>query len=169
MFCSGCGRALAPGESICPQCGRPAVPPISPVPNLQFQLANYAGRIKALSIVWFVYGGLSLAMGILGIFFAETFLNSPWMHSPWGHQPWRPEMMVPALLHFAWVFLLLRSGLAFVAGWGLMEQTSWGRIVAIVAAFLSLLRIPIGTALGIWTLVTLLGYRNTTLYDQLQR
>jgi len=25
----------------------------------------------------------------------------------------------------------------------------------------------IGTALGIWTLVTLLGYRNTTLYDQL--
>jgi hypothetical protein len=40
-------------------------------------------------------------------------------------------------------------------------------VVAIVAAFFSLIRIPIGTALGIWTLVTLLGYRNTTLYDQL--
>ena len=35
------------------------------------------------------------------------------------------------------------------------------------AAFLSILKIPIGTALAIWTLVTLLGYRNTTLYDQL--
>jgi len=29
------------------------------------------------------------------------------------------------------------------------------------------LRFPLGTVLGIWTLVLLLGYRNTTLYDQL--
>jgi hypothetical protein len=49
-----------------------------------------------------------------------------------------------------------------------MERTDWGRIVAIVAAFLILLKFPFGTALGIWTLVTLLGYRNTTLYQQLQ-
>jgi hypothetical protein len=40
--------------------------------------------------------------------------------------------------------------------------------VAIVAAFLSLLKFPFGTALGIWTLVMLLGYRNTTLYQTLQ-
>jgi hypothetical protein len=62
---------------------------------------------------------------------------------------------------------VLRSGLALAAGWGLMERAQWGRIVAIIAAFLCLLKVPIGTALGIWTLVTLLGYRNTTLYDQL--
>jgi hypothetical protein len=30
------------------------------------------------------------------------------------------------------------------------------------------LKFPIGTALGIWSLVVLLGYRNTTLYEQLQ-
>jgi hypothetical protein len=48
-----------------------------------------------------------------------------------------------------------------------MERTQWGRIVASVAAFLIILKIPFGTALGIWTLVVLLGYRNTTLYDQL--
>jgi hypothetical protein len=39
--------------------------------------------------------------------------------------------------------------------------------VAIVAAFLILLHFPIGTALAIWTLVVLMGYRNATLYDQL--
>jgi hypothetical protein len=49
-----------------------------------------------------------------------------------------------------------------------MERAEWGRIVAIVASFLFLLKIPVGTALGIWTLVTLLGYRNTSLYEQLQ-
>jgi hypothetical protein len=37
-----------------------------------------------------------------------------------------------------------------------------------VAAFLNLFKfVPIGTALGIWTLVVLMGYRNQTLYEQL--
>lgn len=39
--------------------------------------------------------------------------------------------------------------------------------MAIIVAFLSLLKFPLGTALGIWTLVVLMGYRNATLYDQL--
>jgi len=170
MFCSGCGQALVPGQAVCPQCGRPVAPPVPPVPNMEFQLQSYAGRIKALSIVWFVYGGLSLALGIMGLTFASALLNGafgPWMHGPWGHGPWGPGMMGPAILHFAWVMVVVRSGLALAAGWGLMERAPWGRVVAIVAAFLSLIKIPIGTALGIWTLVTLLGYRNSTLYNQL--
>ena len=48
-----------------------------------------------------------------------------------------------------------------------MQHAPWGRGVAIVAGFLTLLKFPFGTALGIWTLVTLMGYRNATLYDQL--
>lgn len=172
MFCSGCGQAMTPGQTVCPQCGRPLAPPVPPVPNLEFQLNNYAGRIKALSVVWFVYGGLSLVLGIIGLTFANAFFAhqfGPWGHGPWGPGPeqWGPEWFWPAILRFGWAMVLLRSGLAFVAGWGLMERAAWGRIVAIVASFLFLLKIPIGTALGIWTLVTLLGYRNSTLYEQL--
>jgi hypothetical protein len=70
-------------------------------------------------------------------------------------------------LNFAWDILLLRSGLALAAGLGLLERAPWGRIVAIVAAFLSLLKFPFGTAIGIWTLVVLMGYRNSSLYEQL--
>jgi hypothetical protein len=73
----------------------------------------------------------------------------------------------PALLQFVWIFLVLRAALAIAAGWGLMEHTQWGRMVAIIAAIFSLLKFPFGTALGIWTLVVLLGYRNSSLYDQL--
>ncbi|MFZ0747380.1 MAG: hypothetical protein WAM85_23455 [Terracidiphilus sp.] len=170
MFCSGCGQALTPGQQVCPQCGRPLAPPVPPVPNLDFQLNNYAGRIKALSIVWFVYGGLSLVLGFAGLAFANAFFHGdfgPWAHGPWSHNPWGPEFFGPAILRFAWILLLARSGLALAAAWGLMERAPWGRVVAIVAAFVCLLKIPIGTALGIWTLVTLLGYRNTTLYDHL--
>jgi hypothetical protein len=89
------------------------------------------------------------------------------MQGPWANGPMPPMGFMPAILHFAWVFLVLRAALALAAGWGLMERAPWGRIVAIVAAFLSLLRFPFGTALGIWTLVVLLGYRNSTLYEQL--
>lgn len=171
MFCSGCGQALAAGQPVCPQCGRPvAAPPPPAVPNLAFEVANYANRVRALSTVWFIYGGLSLALGIVGLAFANSFLNGGgfWMHGPWAHGNFPfGTGFGSAIIHFAWVMVVLRSGLALVAGWGLMERAPWGRVVAIVAAFLSILKIPLGTALAIWTLVTLLGYRNTSLYDQL--
>lgn len=170
MFCSGCGQALAQGQPVCPHCGRPTVatpPPM--VPNLGFEVATYANRIRALSTVWFIYGGLSLLLGIAGLAFANSFLNGGgfWMRGPWhGNFPMGPGF-ASGILHFAWIMVILRSGLAFAAGWGLMERAPWGRVVAIVAAFLSILKIPFGTALAIWTLVSLLGYRNTTLYDRL--
>lgn len=177
MYCSGCGQPLTPGQQFCAQCGRAAAqvpPPTAPgpqIPNIAFELANYSTRVRALSTVWFIYGGLVLVTGLVGLTFASSFLNGglgPWMRGPWAHGgfPFGPGFG-PAILHFAWVMVILRAALAFVAGWGLMERAPWGRVVAIVAAFLSILKIPIGTALAIWTLVTLLGYRNTTLYDQL--
>jgi hypothetical protein len=170
MFCSGCGQALQPEQGFCPQCGRPAAPPVPPVPGIEFELQNYAGKIKALGVVWLIYAAFSLLTGIVGLAFANAFLSGrfgPWMQGPWAHNPMPPMWFMPAILHFAWVFLVLRAGLALAAGWGLMERAQWGRIVAIVAAILSLIKFPFGTALGIWTLVVLLGYRNTTLYDQL--
>jgi hypothetical protein len=170
MYCSGCGQAIEAGQGFCPQCGRPVAAPVPPVPGLQFQLESYAGRVKALSVVWFIYAGLALVTGFMGLAFANAFLSGrfgPWMHGPWAQGPMPPEWLFPAVLHFAWIAVVVRTALALMAGWGLMEHSQWGRIVAIVAAFLSLLKFPFGTALGIWTLVVLLGYRNSSLYEQL--
>lgn len=167
MYCSGCGHALTPGQGFCQQCGRPVTAPVPPIPGLQFELSSYAGKVRTLSMVWFIYGGLSILFGLLGLAFAHAFMSGRmwWMHGPMP--PFPPMWFGPAILHFAWLFIVLRSALAFVAGWGLMQRTSWGRIVAIVAAFLNLLKFPLGTALAIWTLVMLLGYRNSSLYEQL--
>jgi len=170
MYCSGCGQVLTPGQTTCPQCGRPAVAPVPAVPGLAYQLESYAGKVKALSIVWFVYAALSVAWGLAGLAFAGMVFSGqfgPWMNGPWSHGPFPPGMLGPALMRFAWIAILVRAGLALAAGWGLYEHAQWGRIVAIVAAILCLLKFPLGTALGIWTLVVLLGYRNTTLYEQL--
>jgi len=165
MYCSACGNALVPGQAACPRCGRPmamAAPPA--IPGFQFELSSYASKMRSLSVVWFIYGVLSVAFGLVAMAFADAVLRGKfsWMH---GQMP--PLWMGPAILHFAWVFLLARSGLALVAGWGLMHRAPWGRIVAIVAAFANIWKFPFGTALAIWTLVMLMGYRNTTLYEQL--
>jgi hypothetical protein len=165
MYCSGCGLVLAPGQGFCPKCGRPSAAPVPPVPGLEFQLQNYSGKVRALGVVWLIYAGVAFLTGIAALAFANAFLSGN--YGPWATGPFPQEWFGSAILRFAWVFLLVRAGLAVVAGWGLMEHTQWGRIVAIVAACLSLLKFPFGTAIGIWTLVVLLGYRNSTLYDQL--
>jgi hypothetical protein len=169
MYCSGCGQALVPGQPVCPHCGRPAmVPP--PVPGFQFELATYASKIRALSTVWFIYAGLNLLLTFAGLAFARFAMQNHWMwrHGPWMNGPFRPEWFGPGILQFIWVFATLWALFLFSVGWGLIRREPWGRVVAIVAAFINLFKfVPFGTALGIWTLVTLMGYRNQTLYEQL--
>lgn len=164
MFCSACGCALTAGQGACPRCGRPMMTP-PPVPTFAFELANYASKIRALSTVWFIYGVFSLVLGILGLAFADAMFSGRF--APWAHGPFPPFWFGPTLMHFTWLYVIARAGLALMAGYGLMERAPWGRIVAIIAAFVNLIKIPFGTALAIWTLVMLLGYRNATLYDQL--
>ncbi|PYX36978.1 MAG: hypothetical protein DMG75_08590 [Acidobacteria bacterium] len=54
------------------------------------------------------------------------------------------------------IFVLAKAGLGFVAGWGLLERQTWARILCLVLGFISLFNIPLGTALGIYTLWVLL-------------
>jgi hypothetical protein len=138
---------------------------VPPVPGLQFQVQNFAGKIRALSIVWYIYAGLLAVGGFIGMTFAKAFLDGHFHNFMFGSMP--GPWFGPAILRFAWLIIVIRVGLALAAAYGLMEHAPWGRVVAIVAAFFSILKFPFGTALAIWTLVMLLGYRNNALYDQL--
>jgi hypothetical protein len=165
MFCSGCGHTLAPGQAFCAQCGRPSAAVIPPIPGLQFQLESYAGKIRVLAIFWFIYAGVALLTGFAGLAFIHAIFSGAFGN--WMNGPMPPLFMGHFLLQFAWIFLVARVALAVCAGWGLMQHAQWGRVVAIVAAVFCLLKFPFGMAMGIWTLVILLGYRNGTLYEQL--
>jgi hypothetical protein len=165
MFCSGCGRTLAQGQVVCPQCNRPVAAQVPPVPGFEFVLAAYASKIRVLGILWLVYAGITLFFGLIGMAILHSIFsggNAPWMHGPMPH-----AWLFPGLLRFTWIFVVGRAVLAAVAGWGLLERTQWGRIVAIIAAILCLIRIPLGTALGIATLIILIGARNWALYEDL--
>lgn len=165
MFCSGCGRSLAPGQVVCPQCNRPVAPQVPPVPGFEFALAAYASKIRVLGVLWLVYSGITLLFGLVGMAILHSIFSGG--AGPWGHGPMPNMWFFPGLLRFAWIFVVGRAALAAVAGWGLLERAPWGRIVAIIAAILSLVHIPFGTAIGIATLIILMGARNWALYEDL--
>lgn len=52
-------------------------------------------------------------------------------------------------------FLVLFIGLSMAGGIGLIMGKSWGRIISIINAALSLLSIPIGTIIGVLVLIYL--------------
>jgi hypothetical protein len=168
MFCSGCGQELEAGKGFCAKCGwaaAPIAPPVAPTPGLEYELARYAGKVRVLGILWLVYAGLSLVLGFAAMSFARALFSGGF--GPWGHGSPFPDWFGPAVIHFAWVMLSLRAVVCAVAGWGLLERAQWGRIMAIIAAVVCLIKIPFGTALGVATLVILLGCRNSALYDNL--
>ncbi len=49
------------------------------------------------------------------------------------------------------LFLTALAAPGLLAGYGLLKQTSWARVLALVVGFLSLFIVPIGTAIGIYT------------------
>jgi hypothetical protein len=64
MFCSGCGQALGAGQAFCPTCGKSLTAPLPPVPGMQFLLDSYGGKIRILSICWFIYEAFPFSPGL---------------------------------------------------------------------------------------------------------
>jgi hypothetical protein len=60
-------------------------------------------------------------------------------------------------MYIVWIALSVVCGiLGFIAGLALLRGQRPGRTLALIAGFLSLSNIPLGTALGIYTLIVLL-------------
>lgn len=170
MYCSGCGQLIPPGQQFCPNCGRPVVqaapPTVAPTPWFYTRVHR---NIQALSILWIAYAvwtlfGWLIAMSIFGGMFSGYFGH--WNHGPWGefpfaHMPW----FVPLIT----VIVIGRTILAVVTGIALINRAPWARILAIVAAFLTLLKPITGTALAIYTLWVLLPGPSGEEYRQLER
>ena len=63
--------------------------------------------------------------------------------------------------------ILAKAAAGFFAGWGLLQKEDWARTVALVVGFVALLNVPIGTALGIYTLWVLLPTQSDDEYKAL--
>jgi hypothetical protein len=77
--------------------------------------------------------------------------------------------MVHGILNTLGGVFIVTGVLGLIAGWGLLERQSWARILAIVLAFLSLIHIPFGTAIGVYTLWVLLPSSSEAEYQRMAR
>jgi hypothetical protein len=61
------------------------------------------------------------------------------------------------MMHLLAILVLVKAAAGLVAGVGLLQRAEWSRMLAIVLGCISLISMPFGTALGIYTLWVLLS------------
>ncbi len=151
MFCDGCGTAVQPGQAFCSKCGKQIVGTISPPP--------WPGRVQRhihlLGILWLAFSAFNTLGGLFLLMLGNVFF--PHLHEMQRVPAGMPVGFFTALFTTLGIIVLAKAGFGFFAGWGLLQRESWARTVALILAFISLfLNIPIGTAMGVYTMWVLL-------------
>lgn len=153
MYCNECGAPLGVAANVCSKCGKPMVAgvAVAAAPATMPAVSMLVRQRQILGTFWLIYAVYELVRGIL-VIGAGSFL--PIMARQWS--PNFPAFLGP-LLGFVGGVMLLIATAGIVTGYGLLQRAPWARVLAIVMAIVSLLSVPFGTALGIWTLVVMLS------------
>ena len=110
-------------------------------------------QIKVVGWLWIANGVLSILMAITGL----TIINWP------GTVPNASDSL---LVSVGALCFFIPGIIAYaVAGYGLLNYKGWARILAIILAILNLCLFPIGTALGIYTLVIMFNDETKALFE----
>jgi hypothetical protein len=161
MFCDGCGAIVQPGQAFCSKCGKQILGPITAMPS---QVGRVEQHIHLLGILWLAMSAFNAIGGLVVILIGNTLFAH--MHEM-GVPPQVPRGFLTALMTTIGIFILAKAAVGFLAGWGLLQRESWGRIIALVLAFISLFNVPFGTAIGVYTLWVLLPGPSQKEYDSM--
>ena len=106
-------------------------------------------HVKVVGWLWIGWGVVSILMGIIGLIIVN--LNIP------GQKD--------AILVTGGSVCFLVPGIVadFVAGLGLLKYKAWARILAIILGVITLIVFPIGTVVGVYTLVIMLNKETVAL------
>jgi zinc-ribbon domain len=173
MYCSGCGQPVEPGQPFCPNCGRaiPQVAPAAPVapgvPGAAWFYTRVHRHLQSLSILWIAYGVWTVIQWVLAVVFVTGWFHGYFGHMHHGPFGELPFVRMPWLGPFITVVVFGRAILCFATGMALHRRVPWARILAIVAAFLTILKPIAGTALAIYTLWVLLPSPSAQEYEQM--
>jgi hypothetical protein len=158
MFCDQCGTQLQPGEPRCGRCGKTVLGLV------ELRRSRVRDHIRLVGILWMAYSALHVVAGVLILMAYAMFGHL--IHIPNG-PPHEVTLWLRPLLCFIGWLVLAKAAAGFIAGWALLQREEWARTVALVVGFVALLNVPIGTALGIYTLWVLLPSQSDDEYKAL--
>jgi hypothetical protein len=156
MFCDRCGTNLQGVPAFCPTCGKP----IGGVPLMPVK-SRIAGHIRLLGIFWIAISAYRLLPGL--------FLFSAFRNGDAWFLPAEVPFFVHGIIRTVGTLFLAGGLLGIVTGWGLLDRQPWARMLAIVLGCFSLVEMPLGTALGIYTLWVLLPAQSEQEYRQISK
>src|SRR5262249_54693398 len=110
------------------------------------RMATHVKILGWLHIVFGLFGAFTAVLVLGGTMFGAAFAGS-----------FKDSAIVSLAGGFAAVFIGAISAFQIIAGWGLLRRMPWARILMIILGVVSLVRIPVGTLLGIYTLWVLLS------------
>jgi hypothetical protein len=160
MFCDGCGAAVQPGQAFCGRCGKQIVGPVSVIPQ---RPGRVQGHIQLLGILWLAASALNVLGGLILLLLANTLFA----HLGAMGAPQAATGFLRPLLSVIGIFVLAKAAFGFLGGWGLMQREPWARILTLVLGFVALFNIPVGTAIGVYTLWVLLPGQSQLEYEAL--
>jgi hypothetical protein len=152
------------------------VPPGPSAPRAQLPRPRLEPRVPRhvhlLALLWCVFGAYRAVVAVLAALYL-TGISSRWAFSPWG-----PIRVIPFLHYNPWlrtaapfmaVITLLGAAASLTTGFSLLHRKPWGRNLALVVGILILIRVPVGTALGLYTLWVLAPALSAEEYDSLAK
>jgi hypothetical protein len=159
MFCDQCGTQLLAGAPRCGRCGKTVLGLV------ELRRSRVREHVRLVGILWMAYSALHAVGGVVLIVVAQLIFGRV-IHIHSGPPPEVTVWLRPLISFIGWL-LLAKAAAGFFAGWGLLQREDWARTVALVVGFVALLNVPIGTALGIYTLWVLLPPQSDDEYKAL--
>ena len=157
MYCDSCGAKLDEGQKFCRACGKPAS--TEAALRTATASARVAQHLRVLAALWIVRAILLVIPGLFLLWFHNYAL-------PPEVPPDVQTFVRPLLGAISWVFVLCGAA-CIAAAYGLLERLPWARLFTIILGAISLVEVPLGTALGIYTLWVLLPESSDVEYRQL--
>jgi hypothetical protein len=108
-------------------------------------------HIKVVGWLWILNAAVSILMLIIGLIIVNASVSSA---------------EDATLVTIGGLCFFIPGTIAnFLAGYGLLQYKNWARILAIILAIINLPLFPIGTALGIYTLIIMFNEETKALFS----
>jgi hypothetical protein len=163
MFCDGCGTEVQPGQGFCSKCGKQIVGTIAP----RALPGKVQRHVHLLAILWLAFSAFNTLGGLVLRVLGNALF--PHLHEMKDVPPDVPSGFLTALFTILGIIVLAKAAFGFLTGWGgLLQRESWARSMALILAFISLFtNIPLGTAIGVYTMWVLLSSTSDQEYEAL--